>query len=355
MTEQLKISFLIPNNGIGGGVRSTMRVGNDLINRGHDVRIYFKQKEMGQYERIRAFYLNYKYGNQDWLEKFKGESSPYGDLKSEWFDNDEIVVAMCATTAIDMHNCLGDKGKQLLYCRGAEYHNWENMVKSWNIPAPKIATCQRLAKMIYKETNQTVIDVIPNGIDTNEYYQMGDIDHPERIGIGGYLSWNAVKAPEVMISAMELIGNAISDSKLYLFSAGKRPDIKANIQFKRYPNIDEVRALYNQCKIWLMSSHQEGFGNSILEAMACGCVVISTDCGGPSDIIQDGVNGYLVDIGNFGEMAYKARRVYYDETLRNKIIENSLKTLDEYNWKNIVDKIECILLELHTNDNYPNR
>ena len=53
--------------------------------------------------------------------------------------------------------------------------------------------------------------------------------------------------------------------------------------------------LYNQVDLYLCASSSEGFSQSVLEAAACSRAVISTRVGGCEDLIEHGLNGYLVD------------------------------------------------------------
>jgi glycosyltransferase involved in cell wall biosynthesis len=64
----------------------------------------------------------------------------------------------------------------------------------------------------------------------------------------------------------------------------------------RQPGKTELRELYNQCSVFVLPSVEDGFGVVIHEAMACGVPVIATTNTGGPDVIEDGVDGYVVPV-----------------------------------------------------------
>ncbi len=68
--------------------------------------------------------------------------------------------------------------------------------------------------------------------------------------------------------------------------------------------VDNPYAFMARADLFVMSSRREGLGNALIEALACGCPAVSTDCPfGPSEILQGGKVGPLVPVGNADMLA----------------------------------------------------
>lgn len=95
---------------------------------------------------------------------------------------------------------------------------------------------------------------------------------------------------------------------------------------------DNVSDWYQQADLFVLSSRFEGFPNALLEAMANGVPAVSFDCQtGPSDIIQNGVNGMLVapENGAFG-LAKALSSLMTDASLREKLGQQATYVRERY-------------------------
>ncbi len=83
---------------------------------------------------------------------------------------------------------------------------------------------------------------------------------------------------------------------------------------------------------FVLSSFSEGMPNTLIEAMCLGLPVISTDCpcGGPAELIQDGVNGYLIPPGDTDALERKLRILLSDREKADEMGRNAARLLEEY-------------------------
>src|SRR5262249_39814376 len=94
--------------------------------------------------------------------------------------------------------------------------------------------------------------------------------------------------------------------------------IGESIEFSGYLPVETLRDKLRLIDLFVVPSHQEGLCIAALEAMACGCPVVSTRCGGPEEFVLNDETGYLVGF-DVTEMADAILRILRDRRLRRKL------------------------------------
>ena len=90
-------------------------------------------------------------------------------------------------------------------------------------------------------------------------------------------------------------------------------------------------AYFASCDVFVLSSRFEGFGNVILEAMYAGLPVVGFDCEyGPSEIIESGVNGFLVESGSITALAAAMSDLAKDEAMRLRIASQARERVSDF-------------------------
>lgn len=175
-------------------------------------------------------------------------------------------------------------------------------------------------KPFLSKKDQEKCVLIPNPISKVyiENYKKEVSEYPTEFIAAGRIT--PQKNYKMMIKAFANLCSENKDLRLRIFGTGAESDVSEIRQYISDLNVQEniflmgrtphMEEEYKKSDIFLMTSDYEGLPNALAEAMASQLVCISTDCKtGPKDLINNGVNGFLVPVGDDAKLAETIRKV----------------------------------------------
>lgn len=170
------------------------------------------------------------------------------------------------------------------------------------------------------------------------------------------------KGVEYLIKAIPYI-SAWNECKLIIVGKGFEEDklkklvidldLENNVKFIGKVSRNKITKYFKSSDIFILPSivdskgEVETLGVVLIEAMAMGIPVIGSDIGGIPDVIDDSINGFLVEPKSITDIADKVIKLLSDKKLRNKFIKNAKKKVKEkFDWNNIALDIENVINEV---------
>lgn len=155
------------------------------------------------------------------------------------------------------------------------------------------------------------------------------------------------KAFHYLIDAWTIVHKAHPDWVLDIYGSGceydklkkKISDQNLSDSISIHTPTQHIETVYSQASIYTMTSVYEGFGLVLAEAMACGLPCVAFDCpSGPSEIISDGTNGYLVPVGDIKHLADNIIALIEDDKLRQSMGQQAHCDAERFLPKNIMPR-----------------
>lgn len=179
-------------------------------------------------------------------------------------------------------------------------------------------------------------------------------DRSNLIGYVGRLT--VAKGVMGLVEAMPLILKQRLDVEFVVAGEGRlfdwiraeieNKDLKPKVRLDSWLSHHELPELLNQLKLFLLPSYSEGLPAIVLEAMACGVIVLVTPVGGMPDLIKDGETGFILE-NNSPECIARTVVKALEHPDLDKIAGNARKLIeDEYDYQAMVEKCRVSLSRL---------
>lgn len=360
----MRVTFVLPGRGLYGGIRVVAAYGNMLRERGHDVTIVcmrsaWPRRPGAVLQRVYSDFCTRTGLKRDHLHGFAGElRSARADDIAHVVPAGDLVVATHWLTAHPVFDLPENTGTKCYFLQHYEAHSFDpdKVDATWRLPMRKLVVARWLQELAAQRFDDPTAIHVPNGIDLHQFDAppRGLHTHPT---VGLMYSPAQWKGCDTALAAIEIARRSIPDLHIVLFGASE-PDnnkpLPPDTTFHVRPRQEDIAAIYASTDVWLMASETEGFGLPPLEAMACRCPVVVTRCGGPDDYLEDGTNGYFVDVGDADAMARRIVEMVRDPGLWQRFsdaayatrfrfdVEDAMKGFAEALTSIHADHMECV-------------
>jgi glycosyltransferase involved in cell wall biosynthesis len=187
--------------------------------------------------------------------------------------------------------------------------------------------------------------IIPNVLDSTIFRQSSREFEQGRLHFIVTRNLEKIYGVDVAIDAFRNIVNKYPTAKLSIAGTGTELNLlkqqvsdlmlSDNIIFTGCLPPNDMASLYNSADIMINASTIDNAPSSILEALACGIPVISTNVGGIPDMVKHEYDALLVEKNNVSAISEQAFRLINDHTLRHQLVSNGLKTIQRYQWPTV--------------------
>ena len=196
------------------------------------------------------------------------------------------------------------------------------------------------AQNYYKRIDNSI--VIPNPIEPVDFRVSEPfIKRNNSIAVVSRLDIKQ-KRLDIMLEAFSQIAKEFPEYKLDIYGDGLEKNrqlvnsiitnLRINDKVILHGKVKDVQNRIINSKIYFLSSDYEGIPNSLLEAMAVGLPVISTDCspGGARLLIENGINGLLIKCGDSSELVKAIKYYIYNPDIADKYGKKALEVNEKY-------------------------
>jgi glycosyltransferase involved in cell wall biosynthesis len=355
----VKINFILPFYSARpiGGLKVAYEYANELTRRGHEVSVVHPRRinnvamAAGPFRKLHNAALDtrnlfaprvgLKWQPLDEQVRILIVPEP----TSRHIPDADAVFATAWQTAEYVRHYPRSKGKQFYLVM--DFGPWiaprEVLEKTWRQPLAKVTISRWLYdKVIASSCPATEVANIPIGINLDQFNLRADISNRKK-KILMLFSHAPSKGSEIGLSALDRVRQMHPDMDVCFFGPTARrrpPNLPKWVRYLGNVSNEELGRLYNESRIYVCSSWAEGFALPPAEAMACGCAVAATDCGGINEFAIAGNNALLSPAGDIEALARNIAMLLDDDQLRSSLARAGHKSIQSFTWQAATVKLD---------------
>ena len=351
----MKITFVLPRykNYPSGGFKVVYEYANQLIRSGNEVTIiYLWELQRSTFHRFPLTFLLRLAGLA--YESKKPKISWYSlhrdvklvnatDLEPCHVPDADAIFATAWHTASSVNECPSEKGAKFYLVM--DFAPWMadkyELELTWRLPLKKICISSWLGELVTQAgVPEEDVEVVPIAVDHDRFRVINSIPERAKRVVMLYSS-NTYKRSQLGLAVLKQCKDAVPNLEVSLFGPLKSRPAAPPSWSEYYGSVSESELikLYNSASICLCSSAAEGFALPPAEAMACGCAVATTDCGGNRDYAKHEKTALVSDPDDVASLVDNVLRLLSDEELRVKIALAGRDRIAEFTWERSTQRL----------------
>jgi glycosyltransferase involved in cell wall biosynthesis len=254
-------------------------------------------------------------------------------LSEHFVPKANVYVATAMETSYYLNRYKNVK-KKLYFIQDFEAWHWsaEKVIETYHLPLQKIVISKWLKRLI--EENGETATFIPNGFCFDYFRKNINYEDRDKLNISMLFHTSPRKGCGDGFKALNMVKSLYSGLRVNLFGVSPRPNFLPEwYHYHRIPNRAEHNRIYNESAIFLATSHAEGWGLPVGEAMICGAAVVCTDIGGYREMCVHGETALMSPVRNPESLAENIIRLIKDDKLRCQIARNGRENIKKFTWE----------------------
>lgn len=349
----MRINVIIPFTAMTGGIKVIFQYINGLVERGHEVNVY-----------VPAISYKFNYKGISGIVS-RGKASLFNCLswrKVKWFDlrvrvkvipsinsifikDADITIATAWPTAYSVNRLNSKKGKKVYFIQ--HYETWsgdlDKVEGSYDLDLNQIVISKWLKDIMISKHNKNKVYIAYNGIE-NSFFYKEEKKFNEKVNVlimHHNLEWKGFNDG---LEALKIVKEKYKN--INIISFGLEDYQNDILKYYKRPNKRILKELYRNADIYVFPSQFEGWGLTVVEAMANKCAVVGTKTGVLDDLGINEENSLISEPKDIEGLANNIIRLIEDKKLLEQISKNGFEVAQSLELENTIENYEKILKEI---------
>lgn len=304
-----------------GGVVAQYEFANGLARRGHEVHL------------VHAEFMNCRIESLDDLAWFRFEPGivhhliPGGELYAPDGPGPHSDIMFGTGAGPEF-------GLPVLLVQGFEMLTPDLEREAFRTPCLKVCIASWLVDVgVHFGMPRDQFEVVPMGIDHHRFRCTRPL-RDRAVQVAMLHHTHPAKGWDTGLATLDLVHEQVPELRAVVFGTSEpREQLPDWITFIREPDADAlVDRIYNTSRIFLQPSNYEGFGFTAVEAMACGCALVTTDNGGSRDYAHHSRTALVAPPRDAEALARDIVTLLHDDARRMAIAQAGCRHVQQFDW-----------------------